>query len=243
MLKIYKISAGFRFSQSAFRVGTLHGMLTDEILSLVSQKPFLDHKYFDSILLQKERNGLMLRNENKGHQLNITTDDFIFTHDRYDPDQHLSLEKFFSHFEAIWRKVDKTLSIPAIRRIGIVAEHRIENTKFPSSKLISSITKMKPTQFAGKFICNFEKRIPVANSVNLDVSNDEFLNLIYSFYDSEMDSQTPASNAVNANLDVQKYYGPTIESGFITELGKVRTIFMDHWKDFEQEIKDWGLNP
>ncbi len=204
-----------------FRVHTEWGAVVDAILSLRAEKPLSDPEYFK--LVSSSNNAAQLENREKGNSLLVSTDEISFTHSRYDSE--LDLDVFFSHFEAVYSTVNQLLKVKNVRRIGIVAEHRIEEIEQPSRHLVARITKLPIPGFAAKFVLQYEKRTPTIEGLAPDVRSADFKNVICSFYDAEMDTSIPDEGAINANVDVQKYYAPPLASDVISAVRRCRKEF------------------
>lgn len=234
MLKIDKLTIGIRTADTMFRVISEWGSLVDAVLAIRNEKPLRDPEYFTTIISNAERDGVQLDGPKSGNSLRITRADIVFVQDRYSG--VLSLDRFFQEFETIFATVDKTLKLSAVRRIGIVAEHRIRDIKKPSVYLIDRLTKLPVPDFAAKFSWQVEKRLPSGELVEPDVQKSDFRNVIHQFYDSELDTSVPAKNAINTNLDVQRYYTPARTSAIIAACHELRKEFETEWSTFEKQL-------
>lgn len=241
MLGIKKITIGIRPAHKLFRIAGDWGAAVDAVLSLRGSKPLLDPEYFTNVGRNDERMAYRVHNEGAGHSLTLTTEDVIFTKHRYGQDGSVNVDKFMTEFEAVWSAVNETLKIKTIRRVGIVAEHRVRDVDDPSRLLASALVRYPAPQHSARFTCVFENRIPKNGDEAPDPKKSAFTNLIYQFYDSEADSEVPESRAYNLNLDVQHFYAPHLTGGIVQSVHIVRRDFEAKWREFEAHLDKLGL--
>ena len=157
-MRIMKFTVGIRPSQKMFRVSSLHGSLVDSVLSLRGSNP-IDDEYYTEISRGAEQAFIQLRNEDRGNTLRIDLDNFTFVKDFYASEKQFDIDDALKEFRLIWKQVNEVLHVRDIRRIGIVAEHRIPVEKNnPSAVLLKALTSVPVSAHPAKFILRFEER-------------------------------------------------------------------------------------
>lgn len=81
MTKIFKASLGVRFQEKMFRLSSLAGSLTDELLALRGN--VVDSDDFSKIERNAHETSLDLYSEKTGKNLHVDIEGIIFTHDFY----------------------------------------------------------------------------------------------------------------------------------------------------------------
>jgi hypothetical protein len=239
VLVINKLSVGLAPLAQMFRVTSLSGEIADEIVVNLKEKPIRNSEFFTEF---NSPNTAMvqLRNKERGNSLLVTTGNIVFTQERFG--SHVDIDKFLEAFAQLWRVIDHVLDVQQIRRIGMVAEHRVFDVDDPSKVLVGALTKYPQPEYSGKFLCAFEKRIPYARAESpVNFKTGEFTNVIHQFYDSELDIDAPQSSAFNVNLDVQRYYSDLTGDGFSDEVKSLRKEFESQWREFHANLKTLGL--
>jgi hypothetical protein len=236
---IKKLTIGVKCADKMFRVNSEWGAVVDAVLALRAEAPLSDPEYFKTVGTSDDRDAVQLDNRDKGTMLRVTVEEIIFSHTQYDAE--VDVAGFHDAFNAIWPAIDRILKVRNVRRIGIVAEHRIVDVDQPSRRLVEALTKFGVPQFAGRFHCSFERRVPTIEALAPDLLKSDFKNVIHHFYDAEMDASVPAKRAINANLDVQRYYGPALASEVIPACKKARKEFEYEWAKFGELLVAHGL--
>ena len=241
MLPIKKYTLGIRPSQKLFRLSSLMGMVIDAVLSCRGEKD-IDEEYYSEVSRNVESSVLLLRNEERGNILRIDMENVIFTKDLYETDRHFDIDKTIQEFRLIWKFTNDVLKLSNIRRVGMVAEYRIGPTSgSPSKILIEAFTKITSSSHPGKFQLRYENRSLVNSGSAPNLQKDDYLNVIYDFYDSEMDVSHPQQDHINANLDVQRYYSPLLNGNVFDEINKLKKEFQRQKTNFASDLTAKGL--
>jgi len=241
MQKIQKLTIGIRPATKIFRLPSLVGLIIDSILDERGSHT-LEKEYFTNVHTNYEQSFFVMRNAELGNYLNMGENNISLTKDVYETDKIFNLKKFIQEFSVIWDIVNGYLKLHDIRRIGMVAEHRflIEKTN-PNKVLIEAITSFESPKFPAKFLFRYEERRPTIESIAPDIKKDDFINIIYDYYDSERDADHPAPGALNCNLDVQRYYSPLVSSNVLDETKKLEKIFLNEKKVFDAFLIERGI--
>ena len=239
MLVIKKFTVGVVPLVQMFRVASLSGAIADEIVAGLKDQPIRNPEFFTEVAAASTAH-VQLRSKERGNFLLISPANIVFTQERFK--SSVNIDKSLEEFAQLWNIIDEILEVQEIRRIGMVAEHRISDIEEPSKRLISALTKYPQSEYSAKFYCSFEKRIPLARpATQLNVKVDEFTNVIHQFYDSELDLDTPEERAFNVNLDVQRYYSDQLGDGVTQEVKSFQREFESQWREFQTQIKLLGL--
>ena len=83
--------------------------------------------------------------------------------------------------------------------------------------------------------------MPTKEGLAPDVAKSDFTNFIYTYYESSIDADAPEDNAINANLDYQRYYAPPLSSEVPAAVEKHFSDFERHWHDFSNQLSQMGL--
>jgi hypothetical protein len=239
VLVIKKLTVGVAPVVNMFRVASLSGQIADEVVASLKDKPIRNPEFFTELGAPNTAN-IQLRSKERGNSLLINSGNIVFTQERFK--SSVNIDKFMEEFSQLWKIVDGILEVQQIRRIGIVAEHRVFDVDDPSKLLLTALTKYPQSEYSAKFYCSFEKRIPLARAASpLNVKADEFTNVVHQFYDSELDGDVPEERAFNVNLDVQRYYSDQTGDGVIAEATSLKREFETQWREFQAQIKTLGL--
>jgi len=239
VLVIKKLTVGIMPAVQMFRVSTLSGQIADNIVASLKDKPIRNAEYFTE-LSGPSVAAFQLRNKERGNYLLINPGNIVFTQERFK--SHVDIEKFIEEFAQLWGVIDDVLEVQQVRRVGMVAEHRVFGVDDPSKVLQDALTKYPTSDHVGKFYCSFEKRIPLERAASpINVKVDAFTNILYQFYDAEMDAESPEADAFNVNLDVQRYYTDETGDKVLNEVRSLKRDFETHWRDFQAQIKGLGL--
>jgi hypothetical protein len=243
-MQIKKLVVGIRPQTKLFRVWTGWGDVADAIISSLPAKPFRDATYFTGIAHAAEPpGGVQLRGGDDSRRLSITSEDILFSKDCYSVENSsLGFETFSEEFLSLWSTIDSTLDVEFVRRIGLVAEHRITDVKDPSGFLLRKLSTFPPPPIAARYVCQFEKRVALPDGAAPNVATSDFFNVIYSFYDSAADTEKPHDDALNFNIDVQRYYAPPLGGdGVGGALRKLKEMFDLHRREFYEEMNKLGI--
>lgn len=210
MAHVKKLILGLQPTNRMFRIGSLSGVIIDALLAARGNELSVD--YYLQIGESKNQVFINLINEKEGNSLFIDTNNVVLTKSAY-PDGHVDLDVTLKEFLAVWNIVNKIVQLKEVRRIGWVAEHRLELPESNNQYLLTKLTKIAPPEHPAKFRLSFENHRPTKDPlVRPDVSKSDFTNVMYEYYDSAMDTQDPADGKVNANIDFQKYYAPPLQN-------------------------------
>lgn len=241
MLNIVKFAIGVKPPQNMFRVSSLSGSITDEVL-LTRGKNHISDDYYDEVLRKPEPSFTRLRNTKTGNSLHIDMEQIIFMKDLCNSEKNFDINKAISEFTVIWNAVNKIIGLKSIRRIGIFGAHQIDLKKEnPSQKLLEKLTTFSPGKYPARFKLRFEERKMAKDSAIPDFKKDDFINIISDFYDGEIDEENPKENCFNANLDVQRYYSPLFEGHVQDEILKLKKLFYENKEKFENKLKEKGI--
>lgn len=242
MMRINKFLIGIRSASKMFRMTSLSGLIIDAILSERGSNKQIDDEYYTQIARNNETANYQLYNEKLGNVLKIDLDNVIFIKDYYNSSKTFNFNKALDEFRQIWTILNDILKLKDIRRIGIVAEHQIDIGEANVSKqLIKSLTTFNKTSHPAKFLLRFENRYPTKEGIAPDIKKSDFVNVIHDFYDSELDTENPKKGALNANIDIQRYYSPLLKANVVEEVKKLNKTFIKETKSLESFIKEKGL--
>lgn len=236
-----KFVIGIRPANKMFRITSRGGEIIDAILALRGvTKGFPEDEYYSSIATNYEQGAFKLANEELGNSLRFDLNNIMFIKDFFDEDKPINVEQCINEFEVLWKVLDEILKVRGIRRIGIVMEHHIP-ASHASKTLLESITALKGSAHPAKFLMQFEDRHPTREGVAPDIKKSDFINVIHSYYDGELDTDRPTENVINANLDVQRYYSPLLDTGVVSEVKRVYDSFKIERKKFEASLRERGV--
>ena len=240
MAKISKATVGILFSERMFRLSSLSGVLTDDLLALRGKTIAPDS--FETIGRDVHNFNLRLYNEAAGSYLNISVESITYTRDLYDSEAHFDFDAFLDDFKAIWDAFDARLKVPGIKRIGFVTEQRFQAGNNSNKLLVDSLTTLKTNGFPAKFHLSFEDRKNVGVGGLPDPTKDDFLNIIRTYYDSLIDVEHPEADSINANLDIQRYYSPIIKAKPFDEIIKLKKEYDKAALKFIGDLNKLGIS-
>jgi hypothetical protein len=241
MLQMNKFLVGIRPSSKMFRVSSIDGLIIDAVLARRGQHP-LDDEYFSEITTAREGVVFSLQNKDLGNILRVDRDNVVLIKDAYDIGSPIHPEKALDEFEAIWNTLNKVLEMGDVRRIGIAAEYQIEvEGKNPSTRAMESLCKLPQPAHTGKFNLRFEDRRSTREGIAPDIQKSDFVNVIYHYYDAELDVDHPAPGLLNANLDYQRYYSPLLSRNIWDEVKIHFRKFEGERKTFKDLLKEYKL--
>lgn len=240
MAKISKATVGVVFAERMFRLSSLSGVLTDDLLALRGKTIASDS--FETIGRDAHNFNLRLYNEAVGSYLNINLESITYTRDLYDSAAHFNFDAFLDDFKAIWHAFDTLLNVPGIKRIGFVTEQRFQIGNNSNQLLVDSLTTLKTNGFPAKFHLTFEDRINVGTGGLPDPTKGDFVNIIRTYYDSLLDSEHPEADSINANLDVQRYYSPILKAKPFNEISKLKKEYDKAASKFIGDLNRFGIS-
>jgi len=239
MTAVKKLTLGLLPEIKVFRMTSIWGLLVDALIDARGRQ--ISDTYFTQIAEPSNNFGILtLTNDKDGNSLQIDKHQVIFTKSAY-PNGHVKLDETFAEFKSIWNIIQGVAKLGGIRRIGIVAEHRFEPTKNNNTELVASLTRLAPPQFPAHFSLHYENRILAKAGEAFDVNKSAFINLIYDFYDSSVDTSFPAEGKINANIDYQKYYTPSLDRKITEEMEAHFYAFKKELEIFDKELVKLGL--
>ncbi|CAB3798816.1 hypothetical protein [Pararobbsia alpina] len=238
MIAVKKLSLGFRPENKAFRTDSLRGTLIDALLD--ARGSTIPDTFYAGILDPSPPSVISMANQEEGNVLYIDRDNVVFTKDTYKNNGHVDLDKTFGEFRKVWNVIQKVLNLRNIRRIGMLAELRFEAAKNNNLELLSLLSKIPARENTAHFVLQYEHRSPPSNAP-LDILKGAFTNTIYQFYDSAVDAASPAEGKINANIDFQRYYSPTLNDRVFEEAQKHLFQFKKELTKFDSEITALGI--
>ena len=174
-----------------------------------------------------------LSDKNNSTILRFDPSNIIYTKNHYEYDTIIKEDDLFKEFDKFWTIINKVIKITSFRRVGIVAENRIEDNSNISGLLKSKLIRIDTghdvdsnVQLIKNNLTKSINEVLESNEQSDDTfseftlrwmerenrdSNkphnmDEYDNYIYEIYDSKLDSTNPASGCFNFNIDAQEYY-------------------------------------
>ena len=184
---------------------SIDGLMIDALLAQRGIKP-LDDEYYKEIATNRELGTFRLQNLDLGNILRVDMNSVVLIKDAYDSQSHINIEKTFTEFEVIWDALNQILEMNDVRCIGIAAEYQIDlGAKNPNIPAMDLLCKIKKPAHPGKFHLRYEDRRQTKDGLVPDINKSDFVNVIFDYYDSEMDTEHPSPGSFNANIDYQKY--------------------------------------
>ena len=243
-MNLFRFTIGIQLNKKLFRLPSIGGIVVDEILSGMVTNKLLGVGYYTQVSTPSTGGGeysVSLIDDEKKHSLSILPNQFIFKKSSQSNQASVSVDSAIEEFKAIWQIANKVVNFPEVRRIGMVGEfRRSEKTDGKGCiELVDALTKFQSPLSSSRFHLTFEDRELASGGAIADANFDDFINTIYSFYIGSMD-ETPTSDAIHSNIDVQKYYNPA-KIDPIKELQKVKSIYIEKKKDFKEQVKSLGL--
>ena len=131
-MQYHRFVIGVLLNKRMFRIASSGGYLVDEILSLTNDNSLFSSDYFTMVGMSNNSEELHVSfaDEGKYNSLTVKSDQIIFKKTAHDEHSSVNTNKAYLEFESLWKKIDHVLKLPAARRIGIVAEIRIEEYLF-----------------------------------------------------------------------------------------------------------------
>jgi hypothetical protein len=238
MIAVRKLTLGLQPENKAFRVSSLAGQIVDTVLEARGKE--IPDTYYTQFGETGKADTISLLGEKGCNLLLVDRQNVAFTKSAY-PNGHINLDETISEFTKIWSIIQKVVKLKGIRRVGLVAEHRFDAAKNNNIELLKTLTQFPHRNYPANFSLHYESRIPAKPADSLDTVKGAYSNLIYDFYDSALDTTAPEEGKINANLDYQKYYSPSLESRIVEEIEAHFYAFKKELQTFEDELAKLGL--
>jgi hypothetical protein len=241
VVKIKKFIVGIRPSSKIFRLTSLYGTIVDSILAQRGSNQISD-EYYSNVGSNVEQGVFTLENKELGNILRMDHSNIIFVKSSYEADITINTEKTLLEYQTIWSIINQVLKLNDIRRIGVSAEHRITNDETNiNAKFIEAFCKFSPPKHLGGLHLKYEDRREPKTGIIPDPNKSDYLNIIYDYYDSELDASHSAKGSINANLDVQRYYSPLVMKNIWDEVKIQKRQFDNELKGFYKNLRDLRL--
>lgn len=242
MASMKRFVIGVRPAYRMFRVSSLGGLIADTILA-ARGKNGISPDYFRTIGKDDKGNAIRLSNDDLGNFLHLDIENVVFTKETQD-DDFIDVEHALIEFKTLWKIIDGLLKVTHIRRLGMVATYQSYSIeKSPSLELIKALTNISAGPYPRKFYLRYEDRLPTLEGLAPDIDASDFINVIYTYYDSETsrESSEEAPNpteagSINADIDVQRYYHPYLSSLTAREIDKAYQTFLAKINAFETRL-------
>lgn len=180
--------------------------------------------------------------EKHGNQLRLSPQDIMFAKSDYTKNGGVSVDSAIAEFNTIYKVLNDVLRVRDVRRIGIVAEMRYwPNGATPSKQLLSKLFSHNLAGFPAKFNLTFERRYPSNDTTSFDTATDDFMNVIWSLYDSQIDVDLPDNDSFNVNCDVQRYYTPSFKGDVAKEIFTLKKRFDIEALQMNRTLEEVGL--
>ena len=218
--------------------------MADAVIASLPDRPFRDPELFTGIApLPEPPGGVRLQSDDGTRTLSITSEDIVYGKDSYGTNAAIGFETLSEEFLALWQTINGALKIEFVRRIGVVAEHRVPDVKAPAKVVWEQLSKFPVPRAPARYQCQFEKRTPLPDGGMPDTKTSDFVNVIYSIYDSAVDVDRPVENAINCNIDVQRYYTPVVEGGAVGgSLRRLKEQFDGERHEFYSVLAKLGIS-
>ncbi len=240
---LHRIIVGVLLNKKIFRLSSVGGTLTDAILSLENNDCKIRSNYFSKVTSSNNFADLHVSflNSEETNKLSFQSDQVVLRVSSTEGNSPVSVDKVVQQFEAFWKQADKVVNFPEIRRVGIVAEYRIDpkNDHCAANQLIETLLTVPPAKHSGRFHLTYEDRELNPDGTVPDKASGDFWSTIYTYYLSEID-ETPAEGKIVASMDTQKYYNPA-KSNILAELKSVKKVFIKNKSKFKALLQEMGL--
>jgi len=224
-----------------FRLSSLSGLVVDDILAARGKNPLSD-EYYKKVSVNIQGIGeVRLINDNNSNSLVLNWNDVIFSKETVDDKEKIHIDSAVEEFEKVWKIIDTTMKIRDVRRIGIFTEYQIGvGVDDVSKRLLNTLTTIKKPAHAAKFSLTYEERRPTVEGIAPDIEKSDMFNIIYSYYDGELDATNPRKQTIKADLDVQRYFYP-YTSSTSSEVLKLKKVFIEEKKKLYDFLHDKGI--
>ena len=239
MAIVRKFTIGVQPFAKSFRMHGLGGAATDTVLRLRGKA--LPDNYFSDVGINAERTAYRLSSEDQTNSLQLTEDSVTLSKDYFDANTSLDFKKVLEEFRTIWGAVDSVIKLVDIRRIGMVGEYRYAvESKNSSVWLRSKLTTIPTKSATDKFTIRFEEREFAKDGGVPDPKKADFLNCIYSIYDSISDANHPAPGFVDVDVDAQRYFTPLLNTNVADEILKLHKHFESSQRKIDEFLMSLG---
>lgn len=239
MAVVRKLTIGVQPLFKMFRMNGQAGAVADALLRTRSKNSGAEH--FSEIGFNEERTACRVSTEGQTTVIHVSEENIAFVKDYYDGNTSYDFRKVSHEFKAIWTLLSSVLDIRDIRRLGMVAEFRMEVPgNHPSVWLRENLTTSKSPLYTDKFQLSFSEREFATDGGIPDVKKSDFLNYNYKFYDGALDTDHPSRDHVDADLDVQRYFTPVLNGNVGDELIKLNRHFEVAQKKLSEFLKVLG---
>lgn len=241
MLKLKKFIIGIQPASKMFRIPSINGLIIDDVLARRGTKPLGDN-YYEEIATNQDQGTFGLQNKERSNLLRVDMSNVVLIKDAYESESNIHTDKTITEFTAIWNVVNGHLGMHNVRRIGVAAEYQIDHgEKNPNISAMDNLCKLPRPNHPGKFHLRFEDRRATKEGSAPDIHKSHFINVIYAYYDSELDADHPTPGFFNANIDYQKYYSPLLTTNIWDEVKIQARMFDQELKSFRKLLKEYNL--
>lgn len=247
-MRLSRVAIGFRFNRPLFKLSNYQGIIVDEILEYCSQNPKFGDSFFP--LVSHDTGNLAqahitLYDKEQKNVLSFTGNEVIYKKAAFGKSA-VNIDSALEEMEIFWNIGTKLAKFKTVRRIGMVGEYRFrpEDGQDTTSYLVSKLTSFESPSDGAAFKLTYESRKRVSDlerSTNkINASSDEYWNTIVNFYPSEIDELRDEKDAININLDVQRYFAPA-RLDPTKEIKTVRSQFSKEKEALFLKLKSLGL--
>lgn len=194
------ITFGIRF-QTNFRVADFLGQFTERIVSWDDDyNPFKNNYFHRQTQNHREMHLECISSDDKENSyLKININDIIFRH-VFPADTNFN--QWYAFVESVARYIVRLMndfSLGNVLRLWIIYNHK---SKLNSEKIDTVVNLLTNSKISApnEFSCTFSKSIIDPASL-LDKDNDDFINIIFGFWKSSLESQI--------SIDYQMYFKPS----------------------------------
>ena len=240
MAIVRKFTIGVAPFQKMFRIHGRGGEAVDAVLRLRNKG--LDEDYFTEVGSNSERTVYKVTSEDQHNLLQLSEDSIQLAKDYYGSTTSFDFKKVLDEFRLIWGALNGVLQVQDVRRIGMVAEYRYRvEDRSASAWLRAHLTKFPARHETAKFHMRLEERELASDGKLPDPKKADFINFIYTFYDSSSDAVHPTPGHVDVDLDVQRYFTPLLSGSVADELLKLKKHFDPAVARLDEHLKSLGL--
>ena len=242
MAIVKKISFGVMPFAKMFRLHGSGGAAVDAVLRLRHKS--LGDDYFSEVAVTPDRTAYKISGNGQLNFLHLNEENIVFTKDYFESDASFNFTKVIDEFKTIWSALNGVLHVQDVRRIGIVTELRYEiPKKQPSAWLRKNLlTGWETGKHTDKFSLRFEERSLASDGAVPDPKKADFINSIYSIYDSSIDADHPSEGFVQINVDTQRYFAPVSNSNVGDEVVKLfNKQHLPSQKRIDEKFKALGV--
>jgi len=240
-MRMNRFIVGVLFNKRMFRLQSLKGLIIDEILEKKLSSDSSGQFYFTHVTTPDVEGTFILINGDSTNYLAIHPDQVVFRKAAISEKASVNYSDALDEFDELWGAANKIIKFPAIRRIGLVAEHRIDKKGAfrAGGALVECTTRLRNIDKCSKFRLEIESRSATEKTTFSNIETDDFYNTIYNFYTSDID-ETPQKDSINANIDCQRYYNPA-RIDLKKELRLFKEKFREEKDSFKKTLIELGL--